>query len=197
MTGTRHWSWGPKGAAQPSSAGVGGCGTQLCSQAQSPCRLTEMLWAITEGFPKPLTQSGSQTPTRIWGYTMLEKVSIKQTERTTVGELAVTGCCGCCYLQVQKEIRQIQGCKFILKRCIPWQKDEEVGVLEEGAVKEAGAPGQSVLLYSLEQSGAGWTSQLLNLLYSRAAERWCLWHMYIVDLTYPNYAQDVHKTDAG
>lgn len=44
-------------------------------------------------------------------------------------------------------------------------------MLEEGAVKEAGAPGQSVLLYSLEQSGAGWTSQLLNLLYSRAAER--------------------------
>lgn len=67
------------------------------------------------------------------------------------------------YLQVQKEIRQIQGCKCIL--------DEKVGVLEEGAVEKL-EPQDSLSCCTLWSRACGWMdileqrdiSQLLNAL---------------------------------
>lgn len=94
------------------------------------------------------------------------------------------------YLQVQKEIREIQGCKCIFERCTSKQKDEKVGVVKQGTLKETEAPKQSVLLHFLEQSlgvdghpgpeGHFSASENIDLLYSTAAwaGKQCLWVFY-------------------
>lgn len=79
-------------------------------------RLTEVHWAITDGFPEPLTQSGSQTHQNL-GVHSARKGHCKADRKKTYRYSWWTCCHRMLYLQVQKEIRQIQGCKCILERC--------------------------------------------------------------------------------
>lgn len=111
---------------------------------------------------------------------MLEKVSVKQTEKKSTGtfrELAVTGCCGCCICRFKRRLDKFKDANASLRDVDP-NKRMRKEVLEKGAAKEAGAPDSlscCTCRTSLEWDGHPGpeghfsASECIDLLYSTAA----------------------------